>query len=162
MEMKKGVAHLGPGEGRSLWVLGGLVTYKVTSEQTNGAYSLFESVTQPQEGVPPHLHHREDESFYVLEGEFEFFDDERTVRGGPGTFVYIPKGTLHGFSNVGDTPGRMLNSQTPGGFHERFFEEIGEEMQDPTNPPVTEGPPDIERVVRIAAKYGTEFPPPPD
>ncbi len=45
MEMKKGVAHLGPGEGRSLWVLGGLVTYKVTSEQTNGAYSLFESVT---------------------------------------------------------------------------------------------------------------------
>ena len=91
MEMKKGVAHLGPGEGRSLWVLGGLVTYKVTSEQTNGAYSLFESVTQPQEGVPPYLHHREDESSYVIEGEF--FDDERTVSGGPGTLFTSPRAT---------------------------------------------------------------------
>jgi hypothetical protein len=55
----------------------------------------------------------------------------------------------------------MLNSQTPGGYHELFFEEIGEEATDLTTPPVMEGPPDIERVVRIAAKYGTEFPPPP-
>ncbi len=54
----------------------------------------------------------------------------------------------------------MLISQTTGGFHERFIEEIGEEAQDLTDPPVVEGPPDIERVVRIAAKYGTEFLPP--
>lgn len=110
--------------------------------------------------MPPHLHHREDESFYVIEGEF--FDDERTVSGGPGTFIYIHKGNLHGFRNVGATLGRMLNSRTPGGLHERFFEEIGEEAQDLTNPPVMEAPPNIERVVRIAAKYGTEFLPPPD
>lgn len=56
----------------------------------------------------------------------------------------------------------MLSSRTPGGLHERFFEEIGEEAQDLTNPPVMEGSPDIERVARIAAKYDTELPPPPD
>ena len=161
VEMEKGVTRLETGEGRSLWVLGGLVTRKVSSEQTGGAYSLFETVTQPGEGVPPHLHHREDELFYVLEGEFEFFDNGRTEIGGPGTFIYVPKGNLHGFTNVGSIPGRMLNSQTPGGYHELFFEEIGEEATDLTTPPVMEGPPDIERVVRIAAKYGTEFPPPP-
>ena len=161
VEINEGAAHLGPGEGSSLWVLGGLVTRKVSSEQNGGAYSLFETVTQPQEGVPPHLHHREDEFFYVLDGEFEFFENGRTARGGPGDFFYVPKGNLHGFTNVGTTPGRMLNSQTPGGLHERFFEEIGEEATDLTTPPVMEGPPDIERIVRIAARYGTEFPPPP-
>jgi mannose-6-phosphate isomerase-like protein (cupin superfamily) len=152
---ERGFVRLGPGEGKSLWVLGGLVTLKVASERTGGAYSLFETVTQPGKGVPPHVHHREDESFYVLEGEFEFSDGERPVRAGPGTFVYVSRGNFHDFTNVGDALGRMLNSQTPGGLYERFFEEIGEEVQDP------DGSPDIERVTRIAARYGTEFPPPP-
>ena len=69
--MEIGVTHVPPGEGRSLWVLGELVTYKTTSERTGGAYSLFEVTTQPGNEVLPHVQHREDESFYVLEGEYD-------------------------------------------------------------------------------------------
>jgi mannose-6-phosphate isomerase-like protein (cupin superfamily) len=66
---QRGLAHVPPGEGRTLWALGELVTYKVSSDQTGGAYSLFEVASRPGAGAPPHVQHREDESFYVLEGE---------------------------------------------------------------------------------------------
>ena len=81
--MGKGAAHVLPGGGmRSLWVFGGLQTYKVPSQRTGGAYSLFEVVTQPGAGPPPHVQHREDESFYVLDGEYEFLSGRRILRVG--------------------------------------------------------------------------------
>src|SRR4028118_754578 len=136
-------AYVGPGEGRAVWVLGGqLLTYKVTAEQTGGAYSLFEGTVPPGGGAPPHIHHREDEGFYVVEGEFEFSRVGETMRAGPGSLVYVPRGSLHAFSNVGEGRGTLLLSQTPGGLHERFFEEVGEEATDPTTPPAAAGPPD--------------------
>ena len=113
-----GVSHVPRGDGRSRWVLGELVTHKTTGEQTGGAYSLFEVTTQPGGGVLPHVQHREDESFYVLEGEYEFLDGGRTINAGAGSLIYIPKGNLHAHNNVGEEPGRMLVSQTPGGLHE--------------------------------------------
>jgi len=68
-EMGKRVAHVLPGEGiKSLWVMGVLVTYMVPSQWTGGAYALFEVTTQPGAGSPPHIHHREDESFMCLKG----------------------------------------------------------------------------------------------
>ncbi len=159
---RRGATHIPPGEGsKSLWVLGELVMYKTTSEQTGGAYSLFEVVSQPGGGPPPHVQHREDEAFYVLEGEYELLDEGRTMRAGVGSLVYVPKGNLHTYKNVGDKPGRILVSQTPGGLHERFFEEIGEEAQDKSKPPIPEGPPDVGKIVAIAATYGIEIPPPP-
>ncbi|HZG62405.1 MAG TPA: cupin domain-containing protein, partial [Rubrobacteraceae bacterium] len=82
--MLQGIAHIPPGEGRSLWVLGELVTCKTTSEKTGGAYSLFEVTTQPGGRVLAHVQHREDESFYVLEGEYEFLVEGRTLRAGAG------------------------------------------------------------------------------
>src|SRR3712207_7549537 len=68
-EKDRSATQVGPGEGRSLWVLGELVTRKVASGQTGGAYSLFEGLTQPPGGPPPHIPPREDECFYVLEGQ---------------------------------------------------------------------------------------------
>ena len=160
--MEKGVAHVLPGEGsKSLWVLGELVTYKITSEQTGGAYSLFEVVSQPGGGPPPHVQHREDEAFYVLEGEYEFLDESRTMRVGAGSLVYVSKGNLHTYKNVADKPGRILVSKTPGGLHEWFFEEIGEEVQDKSKPPIPESLPGMGRIATIAAKYGIEIPSPP-
>ena len=161
-EVEMGVTHVPPGEGRSLWVLGELVTYKTTSEQTGGAYSLFEVTTQPGAGPPPHVQHREDESFYVLEGEYEFLDDGATMRVSAGSLIYVPRGNLHAHKNVGTTIGRLLVSQTPGGLHERFFEELGEEAWDKTKPPAPEGPPDVKKVGATAAEYGIEIPPPPE
>ena len=161
-KMEQGVTHIWPGDGRSLRVLGEEVTYKITSERTGGAYSLFEVVSEPGGGPPPHVQHREDEAFYVLEGEYEFLDnDGHTMRVGTGSLVYTPKGNLHAYKNVGTTPGRLLVSQTPGGLHERFFEEIGQEAQeDKFKPKGHEDPPDAERIVAIAATYGIEMPPP--
>jgi quercetin dioxygenase-like cupin family protein len=153
------VAYLPPGEGtRSLWVLGELVTYKITSYQTGGAYSLFEVTAHPGAGPPPHVQHREDEAFCILEGEYEFLVEGRTIDAGAGSLIYVPKGNLHAHINVGEGIGRMLVSQTPGGLHERFFEEIGEEMKDRSTAPAFEDPPDMERIAKIAAEYGIEIP----
>ena len=156
-----GATHVSPGEGRSLWVLGELVTYKTSSEQTGGAYSLFEVTTQPGGGILPHVQHREDESFYLLEGEYEFLVEGRTIRAGAGSLLYVPKGTLHVHKNVGTTTGRLLVSQTPGGLHEHFFEEIAEPAMDGSEPSVTEGSQDMGQIIAIAVKYGIEMPPPP-
>jgi quercetin dioxygenase-like cupin family protein len=156
-----GVTHVPPGEGRrSLLVLGELVRYKTTSEQTGGAYSLFEVATHPGAGPPPHVQHREDESFYVLRGEFEFVVEGRTISAGVGSLIYVPKGNLHAHKNVGEGVGSMLVSQTPGGLCEHFFEEVGKPVNDEGGPLVFEDQPDVGRIVEVAAKYGIEIPVP--
>ena len=156
--MQGGIAHLGPGEGRSLWVLGELAMYKTTSEQTGGAYSLFEIITPPGAGPPPHVQHREDESFYVLQGEFKFVVEDRTISAGVGSLIFVPKGTLHAHENVGEGVGRMLESQTPGGLCEHFFEEVGKAVDDEAGPLDFEDQPDAGRIVKVAAEYGIEIP----
>jgi mannose-6-phosphate isomerase-like protein (cupin superfamily) len=156
-----GVAHLRPGEGRSLWVLGELATYKTTSEQTGGAYSLFEVITPPGTGPPPHVQHREDESFYVLAGEYAFSNGEETLRMGAGSLIYVPKGTLHTHKNVGGVVGRMLLTQTPGGLYECFFEGAGVPGTDLSSPPPAPTPEELQRMVELGREYGTEYPPLP-
>src|SRR3712207_6623021 len=111
-KMEKGVSQVPPGEGgKSLRVLGELVTYKITSYQTGGAYSLFEVVTHPAGGPPPHVQHREDEAFYVLEGEYEFVVEGRTMRVGAGSLIYVPRGNLHAHKTVGEEPGRLRSEE---------------------------------------------------
>ena len=159
--LKREASHLRPGAGRAVRVFGSqLLTCKVSAEQTGGAYSLFEGLIRPGGGTPPHVQHREDECFYVLDGEFEFLTGEEIVRAGPGTLLYVPRGTLHAFENVGDGVGRVLICQTPGGLHERFIEEVGEIAVNGEGPPAASGPTDFARVAAIAAKYGIEMPPP--
>ena len=159
---KKGVTHVRPDEGtRSLRVFGELVTCKVTSDQTGGAYSLFEVTTQPGEGPPSHVHHREDESFYVLEGEYEFFSGEGTIRAGAGSLLCVPRGALHAHKNVGEDVGRLLATQTPGGLYERFFDEVGEAMDGVEGGhPAFENQPDARTIMKVAAEHGIEIPPP--
>jgi quercetin dioxygenase-like cupin family protein len=157
--MEKGVAHIPPGAGsKSLWVLGELVTYKTTSDQTGGAYSLFEVESRPGSGPPPHVQHWEDESFWVLEGEYEFVVEGRVMRAEAGSLVHVPKGNLHAHKNMGDGPGRMLLSQTPGGSHERFFGEIGKPADAPRSL-LPEGQTDTVKLAAVAARYGIEIPP---
>jgi len=150
-----GVAHIRPGEGRrSMWVMGEMVTCKITSDQTSGAYSLFEITTRPGEGPPPHVQHWEDVAFYVLEGEYDFLDGGRTIRAGVGSLIYVRNGKLHTHKNVGEKPGRMLVIQTPGGAHERYLEELAENAAAPF---VSEDSPEIETVSAIATRYGIEI-----
>lgn len=158
---QRNTTHLGRKEGRSLWLLGELVTYKIPSRQTGGAYSHFEATTDPGAGPPPHAHHREDEAFYVLEGEYEFLVDGHTLKAEAGSLVYVLKGTLHAHRNVGKGVGGMLLTQTPGGLYEHFFEQAGRPVDgDDGGLPVFEEQPDAASIVAIAAEYGMEIPPP--
>ena len=77
---------LNNGEGNSFWVLGDLYTFKATGEQTNGAFTVIDQVIQPEGGPPPHIHHREDEAFYVLEGKFSFLSAGKQTEAGAGSF----------------------------------------------------------------------------
>jgi mannose-6-phosphate isomerase-like protein (cupin superfamily) len=161
--MGKVLAHLPPGEGaRSLWVLGELVALKVPSRRTGGAYVLFEAATQPGTGPPPHVHHREDEAFYVLEGEYEFLVGGDAFKAEAGSLLYVPKGTLHTHRNVGEGVGRMLVTQTPGGLYELFFQKTGMPLDgdDGGQPAFEERPEAGKRIVELAAEHGMEIPSP--
>jgi uncharacterized RmlC-like cupin family protein len=105
------------------------------------------------------MHTREDETFYVLEGELEFVVGGRALLATAGSVVYGPKGIPHAFWNVGTTPSRVAVFITPAGL-EGMFEEFGELVTDPSSPP--EGPPDTERLVALNQRYGVEMPPPPE
>jgi mannose-6-phosphate isomerase-like protein (cupin superfamily) len=144
--------------GPAYWGPGDHYTFLVTGEETGGAYFVMEALVPPGGGPPPHVHHREDEAFYVLEGEYEFLVEGRTINAGAGSLLYVPRGNLHTYNNAGEEPGRMLMSQTPGGLHERFFEEIGEERKDGSTLPVSEDAPDMQRISKIAGEYGIEIP----
>jgi len=149
--------HVAPAEGRAVRMAGAqLVTRKVSSDQTGGAYSLFEVTVGAGGGEGPHIQHREDECFYVLEGRFGFVVEDEQIEAGPGSLVYVPKGVLHAFENAGDTTGRMLVSQTPGGVYEGFVEEAGEPATGEAVPSAMEGKPNAERLAEIGAQYGVE------
>ena len=156
------LVHAGPGVGQAVWMAGlQLLTRKVSSAQTGGAYALFEVAVGPGGGEGPHIQHREDECFYVLEGEFEFLIEGAGIEAGPGSLIYVPKGTLHAFENTGETTGRMLVSQTPGGAYEGFVEEVGETATGETAPPETvktpKGTPKFEWLAAVGAEYGVEI-----
>ena len=143
-----------------MWVLGELVTYKVTGEQTGGACSLFEVSSPPGGGPPPHVQHRGDESIYVLEGEFEFLLEDNMTRLEAGSLVFVPRGSLHTHKNVGDGPARMLVGHTPGRAHEQYFEEIGSPADDRPSTPPAGVRPSMQEIVAIAAGHGIEILPP--
>ncbi len=164
MESQK-TAYLEPGEGRAVRMPGAeeLVTTRVTAEQTGGAYSLFEVEVRPGGSELPHIQHRDDECLYVLDGEFEFLDDDGSTTKviGPGSLVYVPKGNLHRYRNVSETTGRLLVIHTPSGLRERFVEETGGQMLKGSTFPTTEKPLEAERVARLGMEYGIEIVPLP-
>ena len=115
---------LPPSDGEKIWIVGDTMWLKATSAGTGGAYTVIEVISLPGNGPPPHLHENEDESIYVIDGEFEILLGAKTMRAEPGAFVFVPKGTVHRFQCIGDGPGKVLLHFTPGGI-EGFFREAG-------------------------------------
>src|ERR687893_2871696 len=113
---------LAPGAGERTWIVADTMTFKATGESTGGQLVLLENLTAPGGGPPPHVHTREDEFFYVLDGTFEIRIGDDVHPLGPGGFAYAPRGTVHNFRNVERTPGRVLVGFTPGGM-DGFFRE---------------------------------------
>lgn len=146
------------GEGERVWVGDERITFVASAADTGGRYSLTDSVVPPGGGPPPHLHGREDEAFWVVEGELEITVGERTLRAGPGSFVHLPRGVLHGYRNAGDVPARFLTLMVPAGL-EAFFREVGKPVADPATPPEPTDA-DLEHLVEAAGRYGVHIPPP--
>jgi quercetin dioxygenase-like cupin family protein len=140
-------------EGQALWFLDSLLIVKATGEQTGGAFGLIDNVMPPGDS-PYHVHHNEDEAFYVLEGEMTFYVGAEKIKAEPGTWVYGPREVPHGFRIEGVSPARMLLLNTPAGF-EQFPVEVGEPARELTLPPAE--PPDIERLMSVAATYDIEI-----
>ena len=150
--------HVTRNAGKSLWLMSDLFTFKVVGEDTNGAFSLAEVTAGAEVGPPPHIHHREDESFYVLEGAFEFSVGSRAFTAGAGSFVYLPKGLVHMHRAAGGASAKAVVMYTPAGV-ERFIEEAGRPATDVSAAPGPPEPPELERIVAVAQKYGIEVPP---
>ncbi len=152
---------LRPDEGQVIQVFQERMTFKVMSADTNGLYTLFVNSAEPGGGSPPHIHHQEDEAFFILEGTYEFLLGEKTLELGPGSFLFAPRGIPHASKNVGTTRSRMLVIVSPAGL-ENCFAEMGQPVTDLSAPPTASGPPDIEKLVAITQKYGVEMLPPPE
>jgi mannose-6-phosphate isomerase-like protein (cupin superfamily) len=153
---REGVAYVPPDKGQPLWFGGELYTPKAGSEHTSGTFTLVEAVTPPGSGPLPHIHHREDKTFYVLEGELEFMVAEDDIlKVGAGSCVYIQKGVLHSYKNLGARPARYLGVITPAGI-EKFFEEVSVPALDRSSPPPYEQE-DLDRLIASAPKYGVEI-----
>ena len=145
------------GEGEARWWLGGLVTVKATGKDTDGRYTLVE-VLEPEGEQPLHVHHREDEGFWVLEGELTFEVGDETIKASPGSFVFGPKDVPHRYT-VESGPARMLFLLSPAGFEE-FIYATSELAKERTLPPPPEGPPseaEMEHLGTIAREYGAEL-----
>ena len=139
-------------------VVGDRYTYIVTGAQTAGACFMFEAWVPPGNGSPPHVHSREDEAFYVVEGEFEFFVAGETIRLVSGEFLFGPRGIPHNFRNIGSTPGKLIITVTPAGL-EDFFAEIGTRLPSRDDAPIPPTPEDIDKLIHTIPKYGLELVP---
>jgi quercetin dioxygenase-like cupin family protein len=140
---------------RTLWITGDTMHLLATGDDTDGRLLVLEVVAEPGGGPPPHVHRNEDEFFYVLEGDFEIVRGDETIKAGAGTFVHVPRGVVHRFSNVAATASRILVMFTPAGI-EGFFRAAGVPARTGGTPPPV-GPEEIERTALAAPAYGLEL-----
>lgn len=144
-----------PTDGRKIGILGDVYRFLGTGAETNGSITTIEAVVPPGGGPPYHLHRREDETLYILEGQVTVRIGDETLVAGPGTFVALPIGIPHSFCNESDKTVKMLISLIPSGLEDYFFE-IGQRFDDGESPPKPT-PEEIEKMVELAPRYGIEF-----
>lgn len=145
---------------RSIWYQGYLMNLLITGKETNGRFSIVETLGRQDYSLlpPKHVHHNEEESFYILEGEATFYLDGEPLQGTPGTLITLPRDVPHWFTLDSDEV-RWLNIVTPAGF-EDFFVELSVPAGALTLPPKQEGDLDIARLIDAAGRRGCEILPP--
>jgi mannose-6-phosphate isomerase-like protein (cupin superfamily) len=145
-----------PGEGRTVALVGDTYRFLAVGDDTDGKYAVWEAIVPPGGGPPPDVHSREEEGFYILDGEITIVVGDERLLATAGTFANMPVGTLHSFKNETDRPARMLISVAPAGL-EQMFLELGQ--------PVVEGAPtavpsptreELENLLTVARRYGIE------
>jgi mannose-6-phosphate isomerase-like protein (cupin superfamily) len=128
-------------EGEAHWFFGGLYTLKATGADTGGAMTVFEVLAGVEAGPPLHVHEREDEALYVLEGEIELHVGDLVTRLGPGGCAFAPRRVPHTWAVTSEPPARLFAVATPAGFDD-FVRAFGEPAPALTLPPVPDTPPD--------------------
>ena len=144
---------LGPGD---------LYTFLTTGAETDGAYFVMEGLVPPDAGPPPHIHHNQVESFYIVEGQLEIMLGDQVHEAKAGDFVHISKGTPHRFINRSQTPAKMILTFVPALEVEQFFRESFEETTDRHAPPPPLDDAMIQRLMQAGARHDVEFLPPPE
>lgn len=151
---------LQPGEGEALWFRESLATIKASTEGTGGRVAVIEHMSPQHSGSPLHVHHREDEWFYVLEGELTIWVDGQVIYAPAGSFVFGPKDMPHTFTVSSPEGARFLLVTEPAGF-ESFMRSGAEPAGALTLPPPSDAPPDVERLSTLGAQYGIDILGPP-
>jgi len=141
---------------QSVWYSGWLFTFLATGDDTQGRFALIEGVTRKGNVPPPHIHHGGDETYYILEGEMTASVDGQTIKGTPGTVIFVPPDVVHSFE-IESEQMRMLVLLTPAGL-EGYFKECSVPAPAMTLPPPSEVPySEIQKLMAAGPKYGVEW-----
>lgn len=140
----------------SYWYIGHLMTVLVNSKATGGRYALLRATERRGLEPPPHTHTKEDEAFFILEGEVVYTVGHQTFHAKEGDVMFLPKNIQHSFKILSEKLETLI-MLTPGGF-ENYFVEMSQPAEAVQLPPLPQGPPDIKKLVATASKYGVKFP----
>ena len=141
------------GEGRTIAVVGDVYRFLATGDETDGKFAMFEAFVPPGGGPPPHVHSREEEAFYILEGTVTFRVGDAVIRAEAGTHVTLPVGVPHGFANETHARARMLITMAPAGLEEMFFE-VSRPVPEETTTTEPPTPEEIGMLLAAAPRYG--------
>ncbi|MDJ0724281.1 MAG: cupin domain-containing protein [Prochloraceae cyanobacterium] len=142
-----------PIQGDSYWFGPDLYTFKMVEANTGQTAILLEGLIQPQSGIPLHIHHYQEEYFYIIEGKFQFQLDREIVIATAGKVIHSPQEQVHQYINIGSTAAKLLIWQTPAGF-ENFLAEIAIKAANPLESSPPANLPDLERIIVIGRKHG--------
>jgi len=145
-----GPMYCGPGD---------RVSFLATGADSQGGCFIVEGIASPGGGPPPHIHHREDESFFILEGNLTFQAGRETIHSKPGDFVHVPRGTVHSFKNEGTEPCRALVIISPAGptGMQQFFEESFTPTTDRSAPLPQMSEQLLQRMMEASPRNGLEW-----
>ena len=139
--------------GRTIAVVGDVYRFLATGAETDGKYAQFEAIVEPGGGPPPHVHSREEEGFYILEGEITFTVGVERFVATAGMFASMPVGTPHSFKNETDRTAKMIITLAPAGLEDMFFQ-VGQALEDGATTAIPPTPAEIEKLLTLAPNYG--------
>ncbi len=145
-----------PGEGRTLAVVGDVYRFLATGDNTHGTYAMWEAIVPPCGGPPRHVHSREEEGFYIVDGEIALQIGDEHMITTAGMFVNMPIGVPHSFRNESDKPAKLLFVVAPAGLEQMFFE-IGVPLPEGSTSALLPTEEEIKKLLKIAPKFGIEI-----
>ncbi len=138
-----------PGQGRILHAFGNTLSVLLDGQSTGGKFAVMSELVPPGGGPPMHVHANEEEVFLVAEGRLSYCVNEQWQEVAPGGVVYLPRGAIHCYRNIGEVPARHWIVTLPSGF-ENFFAACAEEF-------ARQGGPDSVQIVKIHLNNGIEL-----